>query len=106
MAASPAFAVPAVPVVVSAGVSVAAARASVATVEVAAVVCAESPVARGHRRRAVVVFAASADAFARRAAVPGLAAVGADQAVAGVSARSRDWRKLRPAVSAKENGLD
>ncbi len=56
--ASRAFAVSAVPVVVSAGAFVVAARASVATVEVAAVVSAEFPVAGGHRRRAVVVSAA------------------------------------------------
>lgn len=101
-----AFVVFAVPVVVSVGAFVAAVRASVATVEVAAVVCAECPVASGHQRRAVVLSAAPADASARRAAAPGLAAGGADQAVAGVSARARDWRVPRSESSMKEGGLD
>ena len=90
MAASPAFAVSAVPVVVSAGASVAAPHAFVATVEVAAVVCAAFPVASGHQRRAVVISAAPADVSARRAAAPGLAAAGADQVAPGVSDPARD----------------
>ena len=105
-AAAPVFAGVVAPVVVSAGAFVAAVRASVVTVEVAAVVCVEFPVGCGHRRRAVVVFAAPADVSARRAAAPGLAAVGAGQSAAGVSARVRDWREPRPAFSTKEDGLD
>lgn len=105
MATCPAFALFAVPVVAFAGASAAAVHAFVATVEFAAVVCAEFPVACGHRRRVVVASAAPADAFARRAAAPGLAAAGADQAVAGVSARAQDSWEPRSVVSAKEGGL-
>lgn len=70
--ASPVFAVSAVPVADSAAAFVVAARASGLTAEVAAVVCAESPVVFGHRRCAVVVFAGLADVSARCAASPGL----------------------------------
>lgn len=90
MATCPAFALSAVPVVAFAGASVAAVHAFVATVEAVAVVCAEFPAACGHQWRAVVASAVPVDAFARRAAAPGLAAAGADQPVAGVSARAQD----------------
>jgi len=90
LAASPAFAVSAVPVVVSAGASVVALRASAPIAELAAVVCAEFPVASGYQRRAVVVFAAPAAVSGRRAAAPEFAAGGADRAVAGASVPARD----------------
>ncbi len=90
LAASPAFAVSAVPVVVSAGASVVALRASAPIAELAAVVCAEFPVASGYQRRAVVVFAAPAAVSGRRAAAPEFAAGGANRAVAGASVPARD----------------
>ena len=88
--ASPAFAVSGVPVVVSAGAFVVAVGASVPAAGVVAAVCAESPAASGHQRRAVVVFAVLADVSARCAASPGIAAGAADQAVAGASAPTQD----------------
>ena len=90
MAASPAFAVSAVPVVASAGASVAAVRAFAPTDEFAVAVCAECPVASGHRLRVAVVSAAPADASGRRAGAPGPAAAGADQVAAGAFAPARD----------------
>ena len=106
MAASPAFAVSAVPVVASAGASVAAVRAFAPTAEFAVAVCAEWSVASGHRLSVAVVSAAPADVSARRAAALGLVAAGADQSVAGVFARARDWREPRPTVSTKGDDLD
>ncbi len=104
MVVSPAFAVSAVPAAASPGVSVVAVRASDPTAEFAAVVCAAPPVACGHQRRAVVVSAA-ADALVRRVVFPGLAAGGADRAVAGASVPARDGRERRWAAARLGGGL-
>ena len=88
--ASQAFAVSAVPVVVSVGAFVVAARVYGPIAEVAAAVCSESLVAYDHRRRAVAVFVVPADVFAQCAVSPGLVAGGADRALAGASVPERD----------------
>ena len=108
MAASPA-AVSAVPVAVSVGAFVAAVRVSGPTVEAAAAVFAECPVACGHQRLVAVISAAPADVFARHAGAPDLAAGGDDPSAAGAFARARDWRErrwaLRPVPSrSREDG--
>ena len=102
--ASRAFAASAVPVAVSAGAFVVAARVSGPIAEVAAAVCAESLVACDHRRRAVAVFVVPADASAQCAASPGLVAGGADRALFGASVPALDWREWCSAVSTKEDG--
>jgi len=102
--ASRAFAVSAVPVVVSAGAFVVAARVYGPIAEVAAAVCAESLVACDHRRRAVAVFVVPADVSAQCAASPGLVAGGADRALSGAFVQALDWRERCSAVSTKEDG--
>src|SRR6266852_432462 len=102
--ASRAFAASAVPVVVSVGAFVVAARVYGPIAEVAAVVCAESLVACDHRRRAVAVFVVPADVSVQCAASPGLVAGGADRAAAVVSGPAPDWGGRRSAVSTKEGG--
>ena len=90
LVASPVFAVSAVPVVVSAGAAAVAVRACAPSAELAVVVYAEFPVACGHQRRAVVVFAVPAGVSGRCAAAPEFAAGGADRAVAAVSVPAWD----------------